>query len=194
MMNVHFEKHHCEVLIDELAPLTWLSSGLDQCAAWFFGRGCFALSMVRHLLPGETFMGVVVVPLSPGTAVGPLLWSGVTTVDTLTQEHLLPARLVHPWTDLQTEATVVQFYDLKPEATLGLLAYGLADVACDLFKRGAEVIECQYSLARVQLKGDVGLDAADFANFANPSGTNYEPGDHVGALPWRKPRETKLPL
>ena len=81
-------------------------------------------------------------------------------------------------------ARLIQSYSLKPDATLVMLAYALADATCDLFKRGAMTVEAQYSLAQCQIKGDVELDDDQLAQFASPAAHGYAAGDYVGMLPW----------
>ena len=170
---------------DPLMPLSWVSYGLEAAALWFMGRAMWRLAFARSRGPSETVV-FNVQPLEPGTR-KPLIWSNYTTLETLVEETDFPFRLVEPWGISPTERgglTVMEGFNLKRETTMGSLAYGLSDCVTDLYRRGAVNAQCQYSLARWQIKASVGLSRKGLGEFINPDVTNYDPGDHVAQLPW----------
>ena len=169
----------------DLAPIAWLGNAIETAALWFFGRGAFNLTLTRQ----RGASGALVLTVTPDTEPGPLNFSGAAPISSLVQAQRFPARLVEPrepTQDDQRQVTMIQSYSLKPDTTLVMLAYALADSTCDLFKRGAMTVEAQYSLAQCQIKGDVGLDDDQLAQFANPAAHSYAAGDYVGMLPWPK--------
>jgi hypothetical protein len=171
--------------LPDLAPISWLGNAVETAALWFFGRGTFDLTLARHRSSADT----MTLTITPGSSPGPLNFSGAAPLSSLVQAERFPARLVKPWEpskDDQREVTMIQNYSVKQDCMLAMLAYGLADSVCELFKRGAMNVQAQYSLAQCQIKGDVGLNDDQLVQFADPAAHSYHPGDHIGMLPWPK--------
>lgn len=175
-----FTQNKTFIQVDGLAPLSWLASGLESCALWFFGRQCFHLGFTRMRTPNDDDIVVWGIPLTATGVVGPLRWSNHTTISAIVPHF--PARLVHP-NETKDNETVINFTNFPaPNTTIGALAYGLADATCDLFKRGATTVTCQYSLTLSQVWGNVGLTDRQLKELADPRVPDYQLGDHVGML------------
>lgn len=170
------------VHVPELAPLAWLAFGVEAGAAWWFGRGVFALTVQRlRRLPGES----VVVYLQPGPDTqprAPMRWSAATIIHDI---PAFPHRLLHPvTTDPLRQILLVEMRELRAETNLASLAYHFADCVADMFKLGAVQVWGQWSRTHCQIYSHIGLDAPTFRDFADPHVPNYTSGEHVGSLPW----------
>lgn len=185
-MKMNFDKTCASAGLPGVAPLTWLASAIEMGALWYFGRGNFKLRIVRA--PGidsaDDGLNLMVLPLG---SVGPMRFSAATTLDAMHKAGLFPARLIEKWT-IQDKAAgcMVEGETLGAASQISVLAYGIADLTVDLFKRGGLWVKAQWSLATVQIVSDVSLDEANIREFTDPSVASYRAAEFVGQLPWPK--------
>jgi hypothetical protein len=69
------------------------------------------------------------------------------------------------------------------EVPLSHLAYGLADITLDFFKRGASVVQARYSLNRSEIHSNIGLTPEQFKQLTDMREPSYLPTDDIGTLP-----------
>jgi hypothetical protein len=114
-----------------------------------------------------------------------LRWSNIVTLKSLHSQALFPRSLVSPWKKLNDNETILGFdwVDDFPEETLGFVAYGLADLTVDLFKRGAKTVRAQYSVQRTEMWADIGLSRSQTDNLMSRSVRDYEDHETVASLP-----------
>lgn len=159
-------------------PLSWVGFGLETGLLWFLGRACFRFQIKRW---GSQKQNFCVTPLDARRG---LVWSNIVTLKYLHQQVLFPQKLVQSWKKINENETLLGFdwVDDFPKETLGFVAYGLADLSVDLFKRGAKTVRAQYSVERAEIWADIGLSQDETANLMSRSTRDYEPHETVSAL------------
>ena len=179
-------KDGLEFRLPYLAPLSWVAFGIETGALWFFGRSVFTLQFERSRCPPPSEeINFSILPLLPG---GSLEWSNAALLSDLPKNRF-PVRLVAPWSLPGNQAeTLLNFEHLDiTDKTLGFLAYGVADMVTDFFKRGAITVRTQYSLERAQLWANTGLTEPQARDLISLQTRDYNPEDYVGILPWPAP-------
>jgi hypothetical protein len=162
-------------------PLSWAAFGLETGVLWFLGRAIFRFQLSRYpgTNPDQNFS---VLPLEIRRG---FEWSNIVTLKQLHEEKLFPQKLARSWQDIGEEETTFSLHSNAdfPNQTLGNLAYGLADITVDLFKRGAKTVRAQYSMERTEFWADIGMSSADITQFMSLKFDDYEPHETVSSLP-----------
>ena len=162
-------------------PLSWAAFGLETGLLWFLGRAVFRFELSRCSGPAPE-QNFSVLPLDVRRGLG---WSNIVTLKQLHEEKLFPQRLACSWKEIGENETTFSLHSNAafPNQTLGNLAYGLADITVDLFKRGAKTVRAQYSMERTEFWANIGMSSADINKFMSLKFDDYEPHETVSLLP-----------
>jgi hypothetical protein len=161
-------------------PLSWVAFGLETGALWFLGRAVFSFQLSRCPAPDHQHFSVLPLDVRRGFE-----WSNVVTLKQLHEEKLFPQKLARSWKDIGENETTFSLHSNAafPTQTLGTLAYGLADITVDLFKRGAKTVRAQYSMERTEFWANIGMSSADIDQFMSLKFDDYLPHETVSLLP-----------
>lgn len=183
-LNLILDKHQSQAVVPNLASLIWAASALDFMGQWFMGRGIWRLEMRKLKHDAATYFFMQPMDLKDNIN-KPLRVSSVGQIGSFIERKDFPAKLVEPWTEheIGNEGTLVNFVGIAPKVSIGLLTYGLSDLAMDLFKRGATNIKCQYSQEQSQVFGNIGMGERDLHEFTDLNHPDYEAHESVGDLP-----------
>lgn len=178
------------------------SFAIEQGIDWFFGRGVSALKARRYKrnVP-HTSIVLQVVEITPLMTVRPMTFSLVTSLGTMAKEGFFPKDIPsediwkipgqrhevrdghHRVVRANNEMTLLQSYDLDPNMTIGLLAYGLADFITGFFWQGATWVKFQGSLRVVQHQFDKGFEKDELISYLTDPGPGYSVHQKISTLP-----------
>jgi hypothetical protein len=184
-MLIEHDTELVKFLLEESAPMGWAAHGFECGLLWFFGRSEWRVNLSRTLGPSDT-VWFHVQPIGPERH--DLNWSNFSTLETLLRAKAFPLRLPEVW-DMSKVLSGISLDHLKEDSTIGLLAYGLADIALDFFKRGATWVRAQYSINKVQIVSNTILSEEQARDLAS-SRPSYVGAETVAALPWPNRRRT----
>lgn len=179
MIQTTFQPERVVILAVPETQFCELSFAVEQGLNWFFGRGISAFKIERAGKEQNSYL-FNLSALSPSQA---LKFSQVSQLGVLAQSGYWPADIpfdkiwkvpgdrkqvrdgFHRVFSASKEGTLINQYGIRPEATIGDLAYGLSDLIVGFFWLGAKWIKHQSSIGKVQTEMDLGFEGDELQRY-----------------------------
>jgi hypothetical protein len=182
--------------------LTQLSYSLESAINYFLGCGHTRWYVQRRLAPNN-FVQILIGSLEEVENLQ-LQASQVTPLSSAVQSNLFPKQLSELWEEenphdnswvsdgqnkikksKRENVSIIVSHDINPQITLGLVAYGLADMITGLFCLGSKYVKWQGSLKSTQLYIHHNLSQKELLKYFADN-KDYDVEAAVSTLTWEK--------